>query len=206
MIKNIILDFGAVLIPIDESKTWQAFKSLGADVILQDQTEIFYSYETGKISSKEFLAKIQPFFFRKIFLPDLAQAWNALLSPLPEDNIQLLKRLRKDYRLFLLSNTNDLHIKAIKETAGPFLYNQFIKQFEKVYFSYEVGLRKPDKAIFEKVLSDNDLKAEETFYVDDGKQHIKTAREMGIHTWHLEPDVDHISDLDKVLSEHHSLT
>lgn len=203
MIKNIIFDFGAVLVPIDESKTWKAFKNLGAKKELEEQSDIFKSYETGNTSTTDFLKKIQPFFFRKIFLPDLADAWNALLSPLPEENLELLKKLKKDYRLFLLSNTNELHINRIRQEAGPFTYKQFTRQFEKVYYSHEVGMRKPNAEIYQHVLKENDLEADETFYVDDGKQHTKSAAKLGIHTWHFDPDTEEISDLDKALSELH---
>lgn len=203
MVKNIIFDFGAVLIPIDESLTWESFEEAGALKELKDQSDTFQKFEKGEISKTQFLKNIQPYFFRKIFPADLAKAWNAMLKPLPEERVNLLKRLKKEYRIFLLSNTNELHIQHIKDTAGPFLHKQFIRQFEKIYYSHEVGMRKPDKEIFEMVLQENDLKPEETFYIDDGKKHTKTAKAMGIKTWHFSPEEDDINDLGKVLSKHH---
>lgn len=204
MIKNIIFDFGAVLIPIDESLTWSAFQELGAKDKLKDQQKVFQKYEKGEISTSEFLTSIQPFFFRKIYPPQLASAWNALLKPLPGERVNFLKRLKKNHKIFLLSNTNELHINHIKAEAGLFDYKQFISQFDHVYYSHEVGMRKPDAEIFEKVLKDNDLVAEETFYIDDGKKHIKTAKSLGIKTWHFKPEEDDINDLGKVLSKLHS--
>ncbi|WP_417609420.1 HAD family hydrolase [Owenweeksia hongkongensis] len=204
MIKNIIFDFGAVLIPIDESLTWSAFEKLGAKDELKNQQKIFQKYEKGEISTSEFLKKIQPFFFRKIYPPELGNAWNAMLKTLPEERVNFLKRLKKNYRIFLLSNTNELHINHIKKEAGLFSYKQFISQFENVHYSYEMGMRKPDAEIFEKVLKDNNLVAEETFYIDDGKKHIKTAKSLGIETWHFKPEEDDINDLGKVLSKLHS--
>ncbi len=199
MIRNIIFDFGAVLIPIDEKRSWDAFRLLGGRPELEDQLEIFRDFETGKIPTREFLHKIQPFFKRRIFPSDLADAWNNTLDPLPPAVVPFLKKLKKDYRLFLLSNTNELHIQRIREEAGPFLFNQFLKKFEKVYFSYEVGMRKPDKDIFERVLKENDLNAEETFYVDDGEGHIESARTLGIHTWHFKPREHKIAQLSEKL-------
>lgn len=204
MIKNIIFDFGGVLLPINEERTSKSFKRLGARKELALQHQIFHRYEKGEVSTKEFLKEIQAFFFRKIILNDLATAWNDLLTPLPEESVKLLKGLTKNYRLFLLSNTNELHIRSIKETAGPFLYHQFIRQFEKVYYSYEMGMRKPDADIYQKVLKENKLLPEETLYVEDGQKHIETAENLGIHTWHFNPEEDSLSDLDKVLSELHS--
>lgn len=201
MIKNIIFDFGAVLIPIEEKRSWEAFKLLGAKPELEQQSETFEAFETGKLTSAEFIAKIQPFFHRRIFPGDLADAWNKLLDPLPQEIVPFLKKLKKDYRLFLLSNTNELHIQRIKDEAGPFHYGQFIRQFQKLYYSYEVGLRKPDKEIFEKVLKENDLDPEETFYVDDSNKHLKAAAKLGIHTWHFKPEKDSILDLKKKMEE-----
>ncbi|HAD97574.1 MAG TPA: haloacid dehalogenase [Cryomorphaceae bacterium] len=206
MIKNIIFDFGAVLIPLDEHKTWESFRKLGALDSLKDQKKLFHKYETGGIETADFLKKLQPHFFRKkIFPGDLAKAWNAMLyTALPGEIIDSLKKWKRDYRLFLLSNTNDLHISEIKSVAGPYDYGMFVQQFEKVYYSYEIGKRKPSPDIFKMVLEDNDLEAEETFYVDDGKKNTSTAKKLGIHTWHFDPLEDSIHDLDKVLSAHHS--
>lgn len=204
MIKNLIFDFGAVLLPIDTSKTKKALRELGALDSLKEEVEVFNQYEKGEISSKEFEKALQAHFFRKVFLDDIANAWNALIdSKIPEESINLLKRLKGEYRIFLLSNTNELHIKAIKERTGIFSYSNFIKQFEKVYYSFEINKRKPDAEIFEFVLEENELQAEECFYIDDSKQHIATAEKMGIQTWLFHPEEDNINDLGKVLSKLH---
>ena len=132
MIKNVVFDFGNVLMPISIDKTWNTLQELGATKELKEQTAIFNAYEKGEITSKEFLTQIQPFFFRKIFLGDLGNAWNAMIDTIiPEESMETLKRIKKDYRIFLLSNTNALHIKAVKECSGPFTYKQFLTQFEK---------------------------------------------------------------------------
>lgn len=206
MIKNILFDFGGVLLPLTESKTWKAFEDLGAMQTLRDQEQLFHDYETGTLDTGEFLEGLQPFFFRKsIFKGDLARAWNAMLdTPLPGEVTEQLKQWQKKYRLFLLSNTNELHIQTIKEVAGPFDYPRFLGQFEKVYYSYRMGQRKPDPAIFETVLQENELKAEETFYIDDNAKNIRTAQDMGLKCWHFDTEGDAIRDLDKVLSKHHS--
>ncbi len=124
-----------------------------------------------------------------------------MLDPLPKELTPFIKKLSKDYRVFLLSNTNESHISAIKQTAGPFEFTQFIKQFEKVYYSHEMGQRKPDAKIFKTLLKENDLKAEETFYVDDGKQHIESAEKLGLKTWHFNPEEDSIHNLKKMLAK-----
>ncbi len=196
MIKNLILDFGAVLLPLDTTKTDQAFKDLGALESLSKQNETFELFETGKVSGEQFLRDLQPHFFRKKIYPgDLKKCWNAMLGDLPEDLIPLLKKLKKNYRLFLLSNTNQFHIDHIRQSAGPFLYKQFISQFDQVYYSHEVGLRKPDPAIFENILKEHQLEPSETLYVDDTRQHVKAAKALGIKGWHFKPEEHEIEDL-----------
>ncbi len=197
MIKNIIFDFGAVLIPIDESKTVKAFEALGANEELLQQKKLFNNFEIGKISSKDFFNSLQPFMFRHVFLGDLRNAWNAMLGELPEENVQLLKRIKKDYRIFLLSNTNVDHIASIKNQAGMFLYGQFEKQFESVHYSHELGMRKPDKKCFVEVLKRNNLKAEETLMIDDKEENIQGAAKAGLKTWHFNPQTDNILQLKK---------
>lgn len=199
MIKNIIFDFGAVLLPIDEHLTWKALEELGATEELKAQTRHFQAYETGKLSTRKFIEKTRPFFFRKkIFADDLTTAWNAMLyHPLEEEKIAFLKKLRrKGYRLFLLSNTNEMHIQSIKQTAGPFLYKRFTAQFEEVYYSHEAGLRKPDSKLYKKVLADHGLRADESFFVDDKKENILAAEKLGLKTWHFNPAEDEILKLE----------
>jgi putative hydrolase of the HAD superfamily len=203
MIKNLIFDFGGVLIPLDESLTWKGFKELGAKESMAEQLSTFQAYEKGEISTQDFLQKLKPHFNRKVYAPDMADAWNAMLMPIPNENIELLRSLKKKYRLFMLSNTNELHINAIKKEAGLFKYNQIYKQFEKVYYSYEMGMRKPDAEIFKAVLKNHKLKATETLYIEDGLKNIEAAEALSIKTWHFKPSIDSILDLDKVLSKHH---
>ena len=204
MIKNIIFDFGAVLLPIDEHLTWKALEGLGATEELREQTKHFRAYETGKLSTQKFIEKTRPFFFRKkIFSGDLVDAWNAMLyHPLEVEKVDFLKKLRKkDYRLFLLSNTNEMHINCIRQTSGPFLYKRFTEQFDAVYYSHEAGMRKPDAKLFKAVLGDHKLKPEETFFVDDKKENTSAASKLGIKTWHFDPVEDNILKLESQIKD-----
>mgnify|MGYP001255687937 CR=1 FL=1 len=119
MIKNIIFDFGAVLIPLDEHKTWESFRKLGALDSLKDQKKLFHKYETGGIETADFLKKLQPHFFRKkIFPGDLAKAWNAMLyTALPGEIIDSLKKWKRDYRIPWAEGSSgqkaDLHVRFV---------------------------------------------------------------------------------------------
>jgi putative hydrolase of the HAD superfamily len=114
-----------------------------------------------------------------------------MLLQMPQKRVELLKKLQLYKPLYLLSNTNIIHERAfsayIDNTYG---WNNFKSIFQKVYFSHEIKLRKPDFEIFEKVLSDNDLNPSTTLFIDDSPQHIAGAKRAGIHAFHLEDDMD----------------
>jgi FMN phosphatase YigB (HAD superfamily) len=203
MIKNILFDFGAVLIPIQEERTRKAFKDLGALESLSNQNDLFQKFERGELSKNEFLSALQSFFFRKtIFKKDLANAWNALChEAIPSDNIRLIKSLGKSYNCFLLSNTNSLHLAKIKENSGRFSFNKFLKAFNGLYLSHEMGTRKPEKSFYQTVLEEQKLLAEECLFIDDREENIEAAEALGLKTWHFNPEKDDILKLTKRLKK-----
>ena len=101
----------------------------------------------------------------------------------------------KKYRLFLLSNTNDFHISWIQDDWQEELYEDFKSQFEKFYLSHEIDLRKPNRDIFEFVLNENNLKPEETYFIDDTKENTDAAAALGIHVWTIDPQNEDVVDL-----------
>ena len=64
-------------------------------------------------------------------------------------------------------------------------YSKFYNLFDKVYYSHEIGVRKPHSESFRLVLDENNLKEKEVLFIDDSPQHIEGAKELGIHTYHL---------------------
>src|SRR5690606_36888530 len=92
------------------------------------------------------------------------------------------QQLRPYYDLVLLSNTNDIHEAAFTKLLQENNNIQLSHFFDKVYFSHRIGLRKPDAAVFEKVLTDNQFRASETLFIDDSPQHIESAKNLGIQT------------------------
>jgi glucose-1-phosphatase len=191
-IRHIIFDLGGVLLNIDYQLTEQAFKDAGisnfAELYSQlNQTVLFDEFETGKITAEEFVRSLQKASKTKITEEQVIDAWNAMLLDFPVRRLQLLQQLRMYHDLFLLSNTNELHEQGfndiIMRSHGIPNIGVF---FDRVYFSHRVGLRKPDKEIFMRVLEDNGLKAEHTLFIDDSPQHIEGAKKLGIQTIHLE--------------------
>ena len=186
-IKNILFDLGGVLYHIDYGITIKAFEKLGIKNFhkhfsQQQQNNLFDQLETGKISNTDFIKEM------KVLLPnctkeEIINAWNGLLIGIPKENIQLLKNLSKQYRLFLLSNTNLIHINQINKL----LYEDYnLKSldplFDKIYLSHQIGMRKPNRETFEWVLKDAGILAHETLFIEDSIQHIIGANKVGIRT------------------------
>jgi len=191
-IKHIIFDLGGVLLNIDYKLTEQAFIEAGirnfADLYGQlQQSALFDKWETGQITRQEFIKALQQASANTISEDQILTAWNAMLLDFPLRRLQILQQLRLYYDLFLLSNTNEIHEEAFNSilmrahglpNIGVF--------FDKVYLSHRVGMRKPGKNIFERVLEENGLRPEETLFIDDSPQHIAAAKEVGIQTIFLE--------------------
>ena len=193
-IKNIIFDLGGVILNIDYQLTAKEFRKLGfADYnnlfTKLNQNKIFDLLETGKISPDFFLNELKKISTKDISNNDLINAWNAMLLDFPKKRIEILKILKNKYRTFLLSNTNEIHLKAYNKTLfDTFGINDLSEILEKEYYSHIIGMRKPDLEIFEFVLNENNLIPEETLFIDDSPQHIDAARKLGIKAYHLKDD------------------
>lgn len=185
-IKNIIFDLGGVLLNIDYSKTEEAFKELGIDnfdaIYSQaQQSDLFDRFETGKITEDHFFTELKKHVPEEVSTLQMKAAWNSMLLDLPTDRLNLLKSVRKNYRTFLFSNTNETHINEFENIIqiqhGLTNLNPL---FERVYFSNQVQIRKPNGEAFEFVMQQNSLNKEETIFFDDSLQHIKGAESIGL--------------------------
>ncbi|MFH1321924.1 MAG: HAD family phosphatase [Bacteroidota bacterium] len=191
-IKNIIFDLGEVLFDVDYKLTFEAFKRLGVDNFDEvyskiRQTPLFDNFESGSISADTFRAGLRKYIPKPVNNKDIDNAWDAMLIGMPKDRLKLLEQLKNKYRLFLLSNTNELHIKAISKILhNNYGFKNLSHLFEKEYYSFKTGLRKPDFNAFELILSENGLIPGETLFIDDTKMHIDAAKKSGIITYHFQ--------------------
>jgi putative hydrolase of the HAD superfamily len=189
-IRNIIFDLGNVLLPLDFPKLMAAFKEVagnGQEVPFKTliTNETFLQYETGFITTPQFLVFLKGYIRSSATHQELTSAWNSLIGGFPEEHVFLLKELGKKYRLFLLSNTNALHVQYF-EGSVPGVLN-LSDLFERVYYSNEEGLRKPQKELFQRVLQQNNLEATQTLYVDDLLENCQAASSLGYKTLHVTP-------------------
>lgn len=198
----IIFDFGGVLYDIDYQSPVRAFEELGISGFAQsfskaNQSEIFDKLDRGDISDSEFLDFLAAQFGSNPPSEEqLRQAWNAILIGLPKYRIDLVHRLHSRYRTFLLSNTNAMHAAEFeRRIERDFGLEWFRSAFNAVYYSHELRMRKPDVAIFEKVMSVNGLDPAKTLFIDDSPQHIEGARKAGMHAYHFQVGKDDVSAL-----------
>ena len=198
-INAIIFDLGGVLLDINYWLTIEAFNNLGCSdfesiYTQQKQSQLFDDFETGKVSSETFRKSLQKQMEFSISNVEFDNAWNKMLLQLPEQRIELLEKLNKKFSLFLLSNTNEIHIKAFKKIISSSIgYERFENCFKKVYFSSEIGNRKPNASCFEMVLSENKLSAAKTLFIDDSIQHVEGAYKIGIKTLIIESGEELVS-------------
>ena len=196
-IKSIIFDLGAVLLNISYQKTIEEFDKLGIKnsstfYSKKLQTNIFNLLETGEISESDFIKEIQKHCTESTNT-QILYAWNAMLLDLPLHRVELLKQLKKDFNLYLLSNTNSIHITEFENKIGSKQYKQFYQLFDKVYYSHKIGKRKPNAEAFLLIIEENNLITEEVLFIDDSPQHIEGAKKLGIKTYHLLDDEDVIT-------------
>jgi glucose-1-phosphatase len=200
-IRHIILDFGGVILNLDYKKTEQAFIDLGiADFANRysqlKQTEIFDRLETGLANRADFIKELKAITGEAITDQQIIMAWNAMLLDIPLRRLQILQQLQLHFDMFLLSNTNEIHEEAFNEILRSQCgFKSMGVFFDKVYYSHRVGMRKPDKEIFQLILDQNSLNPEKTLFIDDSPQHIEGAKALGIQTIFLEPGMtieDHI--------------
>lgn len=195
MIKNIVFDFGDIFINLDKKLFAEELQKIHISQESEEMLPILQQYEMGLVSTDKFLT----FFEERLSVSQdqLKKAWNSILLDFPKERLRFIQNLSesKKYRLFLLSNTNDLHISWIQQNWGMEQYNAFKICFEQFYLSHEINLRKPNNNIYEFVLTSNDLEPKETLFIDDTKENTDAAKALGIHIWNLKPGKEDVLEL-----------
>lgn len=196
-IRNIIFDLGGVIIDIDPDRTFQAFKrhvnGLGDNVY---RHHLFHELETGRIPAASFRRAIRTELGANLEDSIIDDCMIAMLGEIPAERIEVLEKMRTRYQTLLLSNTNAIHYDAVSryllKAHGAASFERY---FKKTYYSHIVGLRKPDFRIFELVIRENDLVPEETLYLDDMDEHLKSAQSLGILAVKVTPENDIVNIL-----------
>ena len=197
MIKNIIFDFGDVFINLDKQIVFREMLKFGGTPNLTPELiELNNLYEVGEISSEEFISRLSVV-YPTASSAEITDVWNGMLLDFPDTRLRFIEELASDkkYRMFLLSNTNALHIEHVENKLGTDKYLRFKNAFEQFYLSHEINLRKPNTEIYQFVIDQNNLMAEETFFVDDTKENTDAANKLGIKCWNLQVGKEDITQL-----------
>jgi putative hydrolase of the HAD superfamily len=207
MIKNIVFDLGGVLVPLNRSKCVNAFDAMGYDdfnSVINEYVQggFFLDYERGKITTEQFRDIIRQNIDKEnrpnVADSDIDDAMKKFLDPVSDVNLELLLSLRKNYRVFLLSNTNPIAINAAESYFAK--EGRVMKDyFDHMFLSFEMNLVKPDKEIFERMLKEGNMKGDQTLYIDDSPANISTSEEIGIVSVLYSPGADLVETVRRYL-------
>ncbi|GCD77434.1 hypothetical protein JCM31826_09160 [Thermaurantimonas aggregans] len=185
-IKNIIWDFGIVLIDLNMEHFHQQCQAHGIKSNINIlSTHFSHTYEKGLISEHEFFREAKLLFPRWVSYPTIKAIWNSMLGHIPDEKIRLLHKIRKaGYAQVLCSNTNPTHIRHIWQSHGPYTTQRFKKAFQQLYLSYEYNLRKPEPEFFNLIIDQMGWLSSETLLIDDNEHNIDAASSLGMHVLH----------------------
>jgi epoxide hydrolase-like predicted phosphatase len=202
-IKNIIFDFGGVIIPVDPMAYAGGMIELGCSDIsaLHERfmkEQVYIRFEKGEMSPAEFRQMLRTGLDNHATDQQLDRAWNLILGQVPPHRVKFLEDIRSKYRTFLLSNTNSIHYDRYQDQfRKTYGYSSLDDLFEKAYYSFHLGLYKPDPAIFEYVLKNSGLDPSETLFVDDYLTNIEAAKALGLKVLHLEEGMEVVEEIPK---------
>jgi putative hydrolase of the HAD superfamily len=192
LVKNLIFDLGGVILDLSVDHTLRSFAALSGTPQEKIQ-EIFHAspgfndYEKGRMDDDAFRNFIRDIYGIRSTDADIDESWNAMLRGIPAVKLTLLNRLKSEYRVFLLSNTNGIHLNYINTVllGSRNGENRLDEYFHRAYYSHRMLKRKPDADIFEQVLEENGLIPGETLFLDDNTLNIRAADALSIQTVHV---------------------
>lgn len=185
-IEAIIFDLGGVILNLNYELTSKAFVELGLknfdEIYAQAaQTKLFDEIETGKISGSHFINQLLPFLPKNTSPNKVVHAWNAMILDFPQHRLDFLLKLKEKYNIYLLSNTNEIHLDAVNRSLSKSSNLKLDDYFTEVYLSHEIKMRKPNAEIFEFVCQQNNLIPQKTLFIDDTIIHVEGAKSIGLN-------------------------
>lgn len=193
-IKNIIFDLGGVILDIDENVVYKELEKMGINTTelahSKEFIEIMSKFDTGIYTAPTFRKKMKSLLgLEKMTDQKFDSIWNAMLLDIPRERIEAIEKVKKHYKIFLMSNSNVIHYDLyVRDLQLRFGYNEFDELFNKSYFSFAEHLEKPDPRFFELILDHEGLQPEETLFIDDTAANIEAAKSLGINTYHIRRD------------------
>ncbi|MCD8042506.1 MAG: HAD family phosphatase [Tannerellaceae bacterium] len=203
-IKNIVFDLGGVIMTIDRDQAVKRFEEIGvkdAEKLIDpyEQKGIFLEVENGDMTQEEFRKALSEYTGKELSLEEVRYGWMGFVVDVPQYKLDYILDLRKNYNVYLLSNTNPYIQDWARSTRFSEAGRPINDYFDKMYASYELKMTKPDPEIFEYMLQDGNMNPDETLFIDDGKKNIEVATALGIHTYQPQNDEDWRSVLDNII-------
>lgn len=191
-IRNIIFDLGGVLLNIDPKKTIEAFGQLGMEQLVGDKGlsydhDIFYQMEQGQISPDEFRNGVLELLPKPVLFQEIDAAWTAMLLDFPAIRVELVKNLRKDFNIYLFSNTNAIHVEKFHSIFRNQHGFEVSTLFDKDFYSNEIGYRKPSAESYQEIIRISGINPAESLFIDDSLQNVESAIASGLKGYWLEP-------------------
>lgn len=183
-LKAIIFDFGGVLLDLDISKTEASMsKLLGIEIAppyKDNYKALTLALEKGELLPEAFIHAIQSMCDPIPQGKEVVDAWNAMLCGWQSDRFDLLDELKQDYKIYLLSNTNQIHLDYVMhELKTEYDINNFESRFfDACFYSHKMNAWKPEKNIYHQVERAIELNHEEFIFIDDNINNIKGAKEL----------------------------
>ena len=190
-IKNIIFDLGGVILDIDETIVYKELEKMGIKTSelahSKEFIEIMSKFDTGIYTASTFRKRMKALLgLEKMTDEKFDSIWNAMLLDIPRERVEAIEKVKKHYKIFLMSNTNVIHYDLyVRDLQLRFGYNEFDELFDKSYFSFAEHLEKPDPRFFELILDHEGLLPEVTLFIDDTEKNINIAKSLGINTYHI---------------------
>lgn len=195
MIKNLLFDLGGVIIDLRRQDCIKAFERLGmseaANMLGEySQAGVFGDLESGRIDADQFHAEIRSKIPGEVSDAQIDEAFNRFLVGIPVERLRALEKLRHTYRIYLISNTNpimwDSRIAEEFRKDG----HDINHYFDGMVTSFEAKSMKPDREIFDLVVSRYGIKPSETLFFDDSEANIEAANKLGFRTVLVKPNED----------------
>jgi putative hydrolase of the HAD superfamily len=204
MIKNIIFDMGGVVVDVHHEEAIRQFKAIGVtDAELQIDSNIhkgfFLDFENGDIDSETFRRQLSEHAGKDISMEEIVRAWKSIISKPLVYKLDYILELRKNYKLYLLSNNNPILIEWAQTSDFSDAGLPITHYFDTLYISYEMKCTKPGRLIYEKIIQDSGINPSESLFIEDGIRNINAAKELGFQILHVENGEDWREKLTAIL-------
>ncbi len=182
----VIFDLGNVLIDIDYNRAMNLMKEalpkrLHQRVDTCYAAEFHKTYERGEMDSQSFRNAFRAYFEQTWSDSEVDYLWNSLLGELPAYRLDLVRRLKSTYQVGILSNTNEIHINAVHALLqSEHGMANFYPLFDRVFYSQEMGLAKPSRAIYQQLLLELGANPSRVLFFDDLLANVEGAAAIGI--------------------------